>query len=186
MKQQSGWRLAGELLHGLRRYLFLGTFSVLCGTFLSYLIPMVSSFTIDYVIGGQAPSLPFFLESLAQSFADRERLTNNLAICAIVLVALTSLNGLFSFLRQALYTRTRGRWDGMGTGTFWGSTPNPGRGLSPLHPCFILLRKMSGSYIGAHTTHPFFHLSRSDKYSGGAGTSGSCRGLGQRPNPVTP
>ena len=100
MKQQSGWRLAGELLHGLRRYLFLGTFSVLCGTFLSYLIPLVSSFTIDYVIGGQAPSLPFFLESLAQSFTDRERLTNNLAICAIVLVALTSLNGLFSFLRH--------------------------------------------------------------------------------------
>lgn len=98
-KQKINWRLVGSLLLGFRRYLVLGAVSVLLGTILSYLIPLVSSFTIDYVIGGQEPSLPGFLQPLLGGLGDRDFLTRNLIVCAAILVGLTLLNGLFSLLR---------------------------------------------------------------------------------------
>ena len=79
-KQKINWRLVSSLLLGFRRYLALGAISVLLGTILSYLIPLVSSFTIDYVIGGQNPSLPGFLQPLLGSLGDREFLTRNLIV----------------------------------------------------------------------------------------------------------
>ncbi len=99
-KQTINWRLVGDLLVGLRRYLILGAVSVLMSTILSYLIPLVSSFTIDYVIGGQEPSLPGFLQSFTAGLGSRTFLSQNLLLCALTLVVLTLLNGLFTFLRN--------------------------------------------------------------------------------------
>lgn len=99
-KQKINWQLVGSLLTGLRRFLLLGALSVLCSTILSYLIPLVSSFTIDYVIGGQVSALPVFLQPITSLFGNREMLVENLAVCAAVLVLLTLLNGLFTFLRN--------------------------------------------------------------------------------------
>ena len=83
-KQKIYWQLVGSLLTGLRRFLLLGALSVVCSTRLSYLSPLVSSFTIDYVIGGQVSALPVFLQPITSLFGDREMLVENLAVCAAV------------------------------------------------------------------------------------------------------
>ncbi len=52
-------RLLGDIFHGVKRYLILGVAATLCATFLTYVTPLVVSFTVDSVIGDKAPwSLP--------------------------------------------------------------------------------------------------------------------------------
>lgn len=51
-------RLLGDIFHGVKRYLILGVAATLCATFLTYVTPLVVSFTVDSVIGDKTPELP--------------------------------------------------------------------------------------------------------------------------------
>ena len=40
-------RLLGDIFHGVKRYLILGVAATLCATFLTYVTPLVVSFTVE-------------------------------------------------------------------------------------------------------------------------------------------
>ncbi|MBR0026082.1 MAG: ABC transporter ATP-binding protein, partial [Clostridia bacterium] len=98
-KQKINWALVAEMTKGYKRYLLLGALAVLLSAIASYLIPMVISFTVDYVIDNNPEGLPKFILPILDALGGREYFLSHLIVCAIALVALTALNGLFTFLR---------------------------------------------------------------------------------------
>ena len=64
-------RLLGDIFHGVKRYLILGVAATLCATFLTYVTPLVVSFTVDSVIGDKTPELPAALSALFQRMGGR-------------------------------------------------------------------------------------------------------------------
>jgi len=94
------WKLAGEVLTGYRRYLVLGSLSVLLATAFSYAVPYVTSFTLDYVIQGIDKNVPSLLLSILDRLGGRDYLAAHLFFCGICLVLFTAFNGLFTFLRR--------------------------------------------------------------------------------------
>jgi len=98
-KQKINWTLVSDMTMGYKRYLLLGALAVLLSAVASYLIPMVISFTVDYVIDGNPEGLPKFILPILDALGGRDYFLSHLFVCAITLVALTALNGLFTFLR---------------------------------------------------------------------------------------
>ena len=93
------WALVADMTRGFKRYLFLGALAVLLAAIASYLIPMVISFTVDYVIDGNPDGLPEVIFPLLDALGGRDYFLSHLYVCAIMLVVLTALNGLFTFVR---------------------------------------------------------------------------------------
>ena len=56
--------LLAEALKGQGRFFLVGVIGVLCSVVISYLTPIVTSFVIDFVLGGDRSSLPPFLYKL--------------------------------------------------------------------------------------------------------------------------
>lgn len=100
-KQKINFKLIGSLLAGYRWHLFFASVSVLLATGASYVVPLITSFTLDYVLQGTSISLPTFLSAYLQSIGGRDFLSRNLWICGLALVIFTALNGLFHYLRRS-------------------------------------------------------------------------------------
>jgi len=96
------WKLIGELALACKQHLLVGTVCVLLAICASYAIPFVTSFTLDYVIKGDASSLhlPWFLLVFLDNVGGREWFVSHLYLCALALILFTALNGLFTFLRR--------------------------------------------------------------------------------------
>ena len=90
--------LLAEALKGQGRFFLVGVIGVLCSVVISYLTPIVTSFVIDFVLGGDRSSLPPFLNKLTTSLTT-EQLVKLLWAPALFLLALTLLNCVFSYLR---------------------------------------------------------------------------------------
>ena len=90
--------LLAEALKGQGRFFLVGVIGVLCSVVISYLTPIVTSFVIDFVLGGDRSSLPPFLNKLTASLTT-EQLVKLLWAPALFLLALTLLNCVFSYLR---------------------------------------------------------------------------------------
>ena len=90
--------LLAEALKGQGRFFLVGVIGVLCSVVISYLTPIVTSFVIDFVLGGDRSSLPPFLNKLTASLTS-EQLVKLLWAPALFLLALTLLNCVFSYLR---------------------------------------------------------------------------------------
>ena len=101
-KKKVNWKLIGELASGCRRQLLLGAVSVFLAICASYAIPFVTSFTLDFVIKGDASGLhlPGFLLHALDALGGRDYFLSHLYLCAIALIAFTMLNGLFMYLRR--------------------------------------------------------------------------------------
>jgi ATP-binding cassette subfamily B protein len=99
-KIKLNWKLVGEVLYGYKRYLFLAAAAVIFSILMQYTIPMVTSFTIDFIIGGEDVAMPAFIENMIHGLGGRDYLTSHLYLPALVIVGLTLLNGLFSFVRS--------------------------------------------------------------------------------------
>ena len=86
-------RLLGDIFHGVKRYLILGVAATLCATFLTYVTPLVVSFTVDSVIGDKTPELPAALSALFQRMGGRAYFSSH------IWVLVTLLGGVFTYLR---------------------------------------------------------------------------------------
>ena len=98
-KKRINWKLVHRITYGYKRYLFGAIIAVLLTILLGYAIPMVTSFTIDFVIAGEDVSLPLVIENLVNALGGRAFLANNLYLCALLMLVLTLLNGLCSYIR---------------------------------------------------------------------------------------
>ncbi len=98
-KNKINWALIGKATTGSRKYLLLGAVGVILHIVFSYAIPLVTSFTIDFVIGRDQVSMPAFLEKFIASIGGREFLSENLYLCAVAIISITILTGLSAYLR---------------------------------------------------------------------------------------
>ena len=92
-------RLLGDIFHGVKRYLILGVAATLCATFLTYVTPLVVSFTVDSVIGDKTPELPAALSALFQRMGGRAYFSSHIWVLASLVVLVTLLGGVFTYLR---------------------------------------------------------------------------------------
>ena len=86
------------LTKGNRLLHIIAILSIAVATFIAMLEPMVIKITIDSVIGNKPMDVPEFIQSLITTIGGREVLITNLWICAISLVILTCIRGIFLFL----------------------------------------------------------------------------------------
>ncbi len=100
VKQKTNWRLIGDLAKQNRAHLIFGALCTLLAAVFSFAIPFVTSFTLDYVIAGLPGDVPNAVLAWLDLRGGREFLVNRLYLCGLVLLALTLLNGLFTFLRR--------------------------------------------------------------------------------------
>lgn len=98
-KLKSDGRLLKESLRGNKGHLAIGALAMMLAVCFAYAIPLVTQFTIDYVLGTEEASLPAFIMRRIDALGGREYMRENIYICAIALVALTVGNGIFTFLR---------------------------------------------------------------------------------------
>ncbi|MEG1525150.1 MAG: ABC transporter ATP-binding protein [Clostridia bacterium] len=99
-RKKTNWSLIGKLFHESKWHLINGALFAALAVALYYAIPFVVSFTLDYVIQGIAVELPGFLVNWLAALGGRAYLLHHLVVCGIILVVLTLLNGLFTFLRR--------------------------------------------------------------------------------------
>ncbi len=98
-KSRINWKLIADITNGYKRYLVLGCAAVLLHIVFSYTIPLVTSFTIDYAIGGQDISMPAFIERIVDDLGGHAYFSAHLYISMLLIIGLTVLNGSVSFLR---------------------------------------------------------------------------------------
>ncbi|MBQ4094496.1 MAG: hypothetical protein IJC61_05565, partial [Oscillospiraceae bacterium] len=104
MKKKTNTHLLRDALKGQGRFFLLGVVGVLCSVLISYVTPIVTSFVIDFVLGGDRSSLPAFLNRLTADMST-EQLVKLLWVPAVFLLALTLLNCVFSYLRGKYVSR---------------------------------------------------------------------------------
>lgn len=98
-KKRMNWKLVALTMRGHKRYLLIGALAMAVAVAASYVIPLVISFTLDFVIGGVETDMPGFIRGWIERQGGREYLINNLYICALALIGLTLINGLATFVR---------------------------------------------------------------------------------------
>ncbi len=82
---------------GAKRYFVIGAIEVILGILSLYASSYVTSYTLDFVLLGQTPSLPDWLYQWILSKGD---IAKNLWVCGAAFLLFTSLNALFVFLRR--------------------------------------------------------------------------------------
>lgn len=92
-------RLLGDIFHGVKRYLILGVAATLCATFLTYVTPLVVSFTVDSVIGDKTPELPRRSVRSVPAHGRRAYFSGPHLVLASLVVLVTLLGGVFTYLR---------------------------------------------------------------------------------------
>lgn len=76
--------------------------SVGAATFLAMLVPMVTSITIDSIIGNKPVSAPGAVVNFVAYLGGRSVLSRNLWICSLCLIFITAVRGIFLYLRGRL------------------------------------------------------------------------------------
>jgi len=87
-----------KLTKGNRLLYITAILSIAAATFIAMLEPMVIKVTIDSVIGSKPMDIPKSMQKLVILLGGREVLWANLWICALILVILTCIRGIFLFL----------------------------------------------------------------------------------------
>ncbi|MEG2206105.1 MAG: ABC transporter ATP-binding protein [Oscillospiraceae bacterium] len=98
-KPSPGFRkkLLGEMLYGIKRYLFFGTIATVMATALSYITPLIVTFTIDSVLGTKpAPSGILYR---ALSAAQNSNKWHTLISMALFVILTTLFCAAFAYLR---------------------------------------------------------------------------------------
>lgn len=99
-KKKSVLPLFLRFIYGYKRYLVLSAFFVILATCATYAAPFVTSFTLDFVIKGNASGVPNFIMSLIDMIGGREFFVNNIFLCGFAFLFFTLLNGGFTYLRR--------------------------------------------------------------------------------------
>ena len=98
MKKDRYTPLFAPALKGARGYFFLSAFEVVLGIAALYCSSIVTSYTLDWVLLGQDPSLPAWLFNWLRSLGPAAR---SYWLCGLFFLLFTVLNGLFTLLRRA-------------------------------------------------------------------------------------
>ena len=98
--QKINWKRIKEISVGQGGHFSLGAVYVLLATAFSYAVPFVVSFTLDYVISGIPVKMPAGIETYLISLGGRSYLIQHLYLLGGLMVFLTLLNGLFTYLRK--------------------------------------------------------------------------------------
>ncbi|HEY8891089.1 MAG TPA: ABC transporter ATP-binding protein [Clostridium sp.] len=91
-----------ELTKGNRLLYTAAILSIAVATFIAMLEPMVIKVTIDSIIGNKPMDVPRVMQKLVIVLGGTKVLSRNLWICALCLIILTCLRGVFLFLRGNL------------------------------------------------------------------------------------
>jgi len=96
--------LLGSVLKGQRIRFLLGITCVAAAALLTFMPQQVLRFTVDSVIGTEPMALPSFLGNLVNRLGGVAVIRGKLWICALAMIAVALLNGLFTHLRTRLVT----------------------------------------------------------------------------------
>ena len=112
-KKPMNVRLALHFMRGTGKYFLLAAIGLLVAVLTSYVIPVITSFTIDYVLlpyaeegyeaGGTA--MPKFIIDWVESIGGREFLIKHLYIMGAALLLATAVNALAAFSRRAFISK---------------------------------------------------------------------------------
>lgn len=91
-----------SLTKGNRLLYATAIFSIAMATFLAMMEPMVVKITIDSIIGKKPLDVPVAIEKIVQLLGGTNLLKRNIWICALALITLTCMRGIFLFLRGKL------------------------------------------------------------------------------------
>lgn len=91
-----------EITKGNRLLYILAILAIGAATFISMLEPIVIKITIDSVIGNKPISEAAIITNFVESLGGRTVLSKNLWICALCLVFLTTLRGIFLYIKGKL------------------------------------------------------------------------------------
>ncbi|MBZ9606841.1 ABC transporter ATP-binding protein/permease [Clostridium estertheticum] len=94
-----------KLTKGNRLLYITAIISIAVATFIAMLEPMVIKVTIDSIIGNKPMDVPLPMQKLVRLLGGTGVLSRNLWICALGLVILTCIRGVFLFLRGNLSAR---------------------------------------------------------------------------------
>lgn len=105
-------KLIGEFMMGAKKHLVLGIVAIIIAAISVYLIPLITSFTVDYVLieyaeigySGEMTVAPW-LEKIIESFGGRAFLTEHLYIMGVLLVLMTGVNALAAYMRRTQISR---------------------------------------------------------------------------------
>lgn len=102
------YALVKRSMRGTGKYFTLSIIGLIIAVLSAYLIPLVTSFTIDYVLMPYAEegytaslNLPSFLQNWLEAVGGREFLANHLYIMAILLVLVTAINAFTTYMRRS-------------------------------------------------------------------------------------
>ena len=103
------YKLVARMMRGTGKYFLIAAAGLIAAIVSGYLIPIVSSFTIDYVLipfaeegyeaGGSA--VPQAIIDWVESIGGRQFLIDHLYIMAIVLLLFTAINAFSTYLRRS-------------------------------------------------------------------------------------
>lgn len=93
-------RLLWNFLKGTKLFYLGALLSVFLSTGFSMVTPLVLGLVIDSIIGDKPMDVPHWIASWIESLGGRSMLVQNLWICGLVLLLLTTGEGLFQFLRR--------------------------------------------------------------------------------------
>ena len=99
-KKKVNRTLVARILKGNTAYLVLGAVFLLVAVMAAYCGPLVTSFTVDYVIDSKESNLPGWVMGWIEHWGGREFLRGRIWICALALIACTLVNGFATYLRR--------------------------------------------------------------------------------------
>ena len=99
-KNKIKWPLVRRMMKGNAGYLALSAVWLIVAIIAAYCAPMVVSYTVDSVIGDAASNLPDFMNSFMEALGGRERLRENIYLCALALVGFSLINCVATLLRR--------------------------------------------------------------------------------------
>ena len=91
-----------QLTKGNRLLYISAILSIGVATLIAMIEPMVVKITIDSIIGDKPLSVPKAIENIIIKIGGRDVLQRNLWICALCLIALTSIRGIFLYFKGKL------------------------------------------------------------------------------------
>lgn len=108
-KKPVNYALVRRFMRGTWKYFLIAAIGLLVAVLSGYVIPIISSFTIDYALipyaeegySASGSSVPKFVIDLAESLGGREFLIKHLYIMGILLLLFTAINALSTFLRRS-------------------------------------------------------------------------------------
>ncbi|MBO4384765.1 MAG: ABC transporter ATP-binding protein [Clostridia bacterium] len=107
-ERRSEARFVKHMMRGTGKYFVMAAISMIVAVVTVYIIPIITSFTIDYVLlpyaeegyEAGAGSVPGSIIEWVESIGGREYLLKHLYIMALLLLVFTAVNALAAFLRR--------------------------------------------------------------------------------------